>query len=62
MYVRIGKRGWRFCLAELNAIQFVRGVCGTKTRGYLVQVSGQRGTCLVETPAKKGWPVSVTNP
>ena len=32
--------------------QFVRGVCGTKTRAYLVQVSDQRGTCLVEKPAK----------
>ena len=29
MYVRIGNRGWRYCLVELNAIQFVRGVCGT---------------------------------
>ena len=34
----------------------------TNTRAYLVQVSGQRGTCLVEIPAKKGWPVSVTAP
>ena len=32
--------------------QFVRGVCGTKTRAYLVQVSDQRGTCLVEKSAK----------
>ena len=38
--------------AELNAIQFVRGVCGTNTSAYLVQVSDQRGTCLVEKPAK----------
>ena len=38
-------------------------VVGTNTRrAYLVQVSGQRGTCLVEKPAKKGWPVSVTAP
>ena len=35
-------------------IQFVRGVCGTKTRAYLVRVSDQRGTCLVEKPAKGG--------
>ena len=35
------------------------GVCGAKTRAYLVQVSDQRGTCLVEKPAK-GWPLSVT--
>ena len=27
---------------------------GTKTKAYLVQVSDQRGTCLVETPAKGG--------
>ena len=33
-------------LGKLNAIQFVRGVCGTKIRAYLVQVSDQRGTCL----------------
>ena len=34
-------------LGELNAIQLVRGVCGTTTRAYyLVQVSDQRGTCL----------------
>ena len=44
----------RSCLAESNAIQFVRGVCGTKTRAYPVQVSDQRGTCLVEKPAKGG--------
>ena len=30
------KKGMVLCLAELNAIQFVRGVCGTKTRAYLV--------------------------
>ena len=55
MPVRIGKRGWCFCLAELNAMQFVRGECGTSARASLVQVSGQRGTCLVvEKPAKGG--------
>ena len=43
-----------FCLAELNAAQFVRGECGTNTRAYLVQVSDGRGTCLVEKPAKGG--------
>ena len=44
-----------FCLAELNAIiQFVRGVRGTNTIACLVQVSDQRGTCLVEKPAKGG--------
>ena len=26
--------------------------CGTNARAYLVQVSDQRGTCLVERPAK----------
>ena len=50
MYVRIGKRGRCFCLAELNAIQFVRGVCGIGKRDYQVQVSDQRGTCRVEKP------------
>ena len=50
----IGKRVWCFFLAELHAIQFVRGVCGTNTRAYLVQVSDQRRTCLVEKPAKDG--------
>ena len=43
-----------FSRAELHAIQFVRGVCGANTRAYLVQASDQRGTCLVETPAKCG--------
>ena len=53
--VRIGRKmGWWFYLAELNAFQFVRGVCGTNTRAYLVQVSDQRGTCLGEKPAKGG--------
>ena len=32
---------------NLPAIQFVRGVCGTNTRSSLVQVSDQRGTCLL---------------
>ena len=36
-------------------MQFVRGECGTSARASLVQVSGQRGTCLVvEKPAKGG--------
>ena len=37
-------------------VLFVRGVSGTSKRVYLVQVSDQRGTCLVEkpTPAKGG--------
>ena len=34
--------------------QFIHGVCGANTRAYLVQVSDQRGTCLVERPAKGG--------
>ena len=38
----------------MNAIQFVHGVCGTNTRAYLVKVSDQRGTGLVEKPAKGG--------
>ena len=43
-------------LTELNAVQFVRGVCGAKTRAYylVVQVSDQRGSCLVERPARDG--------
>ena len=43
-----------FASRNVNAVQFVRGVCGTNTRAYLVQVSDQRGTCLVEIPAKGG--------
>ena len=39
MYVRIGKRERCFCLAELNAIQFVRGECGTNTIAHLVYTS-----------------------
>ena len=35
-------------------VQFVRGVYATNTRAYLVQASDQRGTCLVERPAKGG--------
>ena len=54
------KKEIMFCLLRLNAIQFFRGVCGTNTRAYLVQVSDQRGTCLVEKPAKGG--LSVTAP
>ena len=42
-----------FRLAELNAFQFVRCVCGAKRRAYLVRVSDQRGPCLVEKPEKK---------
>ena len=41
-------------LREIARVQFVRGVSGTNTRAYLVQVSGQRGTCPVERPAKGG--------
>ena len=39
-------------LRGIARVQFGRGVCGTNTRAYLVQASDQRGTCLVEIPAK----------
>ena len=39
-------------LREFADVQFVRGMSETNTRVYLVQVSGQRGTFLVERPAK----------
>ena len=41
-------------LQGIARFQFVRGVCETITRAYLVQVSDQRRTCLVERPAKGG--------
>ena len=47
-------RGIERCLAELDAVQFVRGVCETSTKAYLVRVSDQRGTCLEEKSAKGG--------
>ena len=47
--------------AELHAVQFVRGVCGTNTRAYLVQVSGQRGN-LPSRETCKGWLAPVTAP
>ena len=52
------KKGMMLLPRGIARVQFVRGVCGTNIR---VQVSDQRGTCLVkvEMPAKKGWPVSV---
>ena len=49
-------------IGELNAIQFVRGACATNTRAYLVQVSDQCGTYLVEKPAKKGLACVCNNP
>ena len=48
------KKGVMLLPRGMNAIQFVRGVCGTNTRACLVQVSDQRGICLVEKPAKGG--------
>ena len=57
--MRIGKKGRCLCLADEQRVQFVRGVLGTNTRAYLVQVSDQRGTCLIES---EGWPVPVTAP
>ena len=41
-------------LREFARVQFVRGVCGTNTRVYLVQGSDQREICLAEKPAKRG--------
>ena len=57
------KKGTVLLLRGIARVHFVRGVCGTNARAYLIQqVNDQRGTCLliVERPAKKGWPVSVT--
>ena len=41
-------------LEELHTVSSVRGMCGTKTRAYKVDVSDQRGTCIVERYAKGG--------
>ena len=50
------KKGMPPLLRGFARVQFVRGVSRTNTRAYylVVQVSDERGTCLVEKPAKSG--------
>ena len=47
-------------LREFARVQFVRGVRRTNTRACLVQMSDQRGNCLVDRPAMKELSVSET--
>ena len=60
-HVRMGKRG--ICFADLHTVSSYPWLCGTNARAYIVQVSDQRGTCIVDRLAKGGLcPVSETAP
>ena len=48
------EKGICFCLAAWHVVQFARGLCETHTRACLVQVSNERGSCLVDEPANCG--------
>ena len=48
------KKGIVLLPRGIARVQFVRGLCGTHARVYLVQVSDHRGTCLEDKPTKCG--------